>query len=376
MLGQALVGSETTYFFEGINYISALAGGDATIAFEVGPVLDARLPIFTVEFDVYLENNALAGFIPKVPTLAATGLDGPLVVSCDLSLPKLTTEFHKAADLDVSTPAMTGAFTADYITVGTLASNLPLVVAGDWSGTTAVVATMAATLPRLQAAIEGAAGAAAVLAAALPKFTAQFSGALGVAGAMAGNTPALTASFTAFVGVNGDLALVLPKLTAAFASGAAAAYQRSYVANLANNILTEFANYEFTSVTEFGGKFYGTKSDGIYLLEGATDNTAPIDLSVDLGNLDFGNRNQKRVSDFYMAYNTDGKMKVTVSTDETSPYSYSLSSYGVETIKQRRVALGKGLRGKYWNIKIENVNGADLRIESLHLRVALQNRRI
>lgn len=60
-----------------------------------------------------------------------------------------------------------------------------------------------------------------------------------------------------------------------------------------------YSGFNFNSYAYFNGQYYGCKDDGIYLLEGATDDGAAIHSGVRIGPSTLGTRNRKRIRAVY-----------------------------------------------------------------------------
>ncbi len=151
------------------------------------------------------------------------------------------------------------------------------------------------------------------------------------------------------------------------------------VVNTENMARSEYLGFNFNSMCSFNGRYYGAKSDGIYLLEGDNDDGAGIDAAIKLGITDFGSRQNKRVQDAYLGLRNDGNMVLKVNTrapDGTlQQHLYELSDNS-EALDQTRVKIGKGLKAVYWQFELVNKDGADFELDHLTFYPLALTRRV
>ena len=133
-------------------------------------------------------------------------------------------------------------------------------------------------------------------------------------------------------------------------------------------------NYGFSGFGEHKGRYYGVKPDGIYALDGDTDNGAAIESFISLGNRDFGTPKMKRVSHAYIGAASDGTMVLRVITSGQE-YLYEARNPTTDMAEQR-IDIGKGLRGNYWNFELMNQNGENFDINTIKFMPVVLERRI
>lgn len=141
----------------------------------------------------------------------------------------------------------------------------------------------------------------------------------------------------------------------------------TFATNLETGATSEYTKYNFNSLSDG----IGASSTGIYDLAGSTDNGANIEVLLELGKSDFGKIAFKRVTDSYLGVSSDGNLKLTVTT-ESGTESYTLSpSTSLETVKSN---LARGHKGRWWSIKVENVDGSSIELESVEVLIQLLSR--
>lgn len=126
------------------------------------------------------------------------------------------------------------------------------------------------------------------------------------------------------------------------------------VTNTVTASVTLFEAYAYNSFAFFQGSYYGAGDAGLFQLDDAVS-VESVTGTLTLGQLNFGSEMQKRCSDFFIGMHSEGNIDLTVTVDEVQVGEYVINPYNVDTIKQRRVAIGKGLKGKYWEFSLASM---------------------
>ena len=143
----------------------------------------------------------------------------------------------------------------------------------------------------------------------------------------------------------------------------------AFSTNLETGAVSEYTNYNFNSIC---GDLAATDT-GIYSLTGADDAGTAIAASIETGKFDFGSSMLKRMTDAYLGVSSDGNLTLTVTT-ESGTTAYTLTpTTTLETVKAN---LARGHKGKYWSIKVENVTGSTMELDSIELLPQILSRRI
>ena len=140
--------------------------------------------------------------------------------------------------------------------------------------------------------------------------------------------------------------------------------------------VSTFDNFPFNSFACVGGVRLGASSAGVFELTGETDNGVPIDAIGTLGISDFGLSFIKGMERVYIGYRSFGDMLLRVTTDERATFDYPLAARVNPGIQSARVPIGKGLRGRYWQFDLLNVDGCDFDLDMLEVMPAECDRRI
>jgi hypothetical protein len=149
----------------------------------------------------------------------------------------------------------------------------------------------------------------------------------------------------------------------------------AYVVNTQTSAVSEFENYNFNSFSYP----YAAASDGIYKLDDSdTDDGKIIQASIRTGISDFGTSLKKQVPWAYIGITDNGRVLLkTISTDRGTKKErwYEVKSY-TDSVDTTRVRMGKGVKAKYWQFEISNIEGEYFNIESMEILPLILKRRI
>jgi hypothetical protein len=146
-----------------------------------------------------------------------------------------------------------------------------------------------------------------------------------------------------------------------------------WVLNAATEAASRYEGWNFNSLCEIdASRYLGASSAGIHELGGDTDAGTDIAAFVLSGLQDFKSDYQKRVTDAYVATESDGALTLKVTADGVTD-SYALNESG--TLKNRKVPLGKGRKGRYWQLEIDNQDGAGFTLDQVTLLAEVLSRR-
>jgi hypothetical protein len=137
---------------------------------------------------------------------------------------------------------------------------------------------------------------------------------------------------------------------------------------------TRYENYDYTGFAKHNGRQYGVKADGVYLLDGQTDNGLPIQAAIGLGKQDFGTTRQKSVVAAYLGVSSTSKMFLKIVANGRE-YVYA-ARQSSEVLKAQRVDPGKGFKATLMDFIVYNSDGADFELSSVEFTAIALGRRI
>ncbi len=135
------------------------------------------------------------------------------------------------------------------------------------------------------------------------------------------------------------------------------------VINLRNIAPSQYADFNFNSMTKFRGEFIGANEDGIFKLTGTDDNGTGIRAEMELPTLDFESAKLRKL---FVGGESGGNIKITTKNDEKNERVFSLSPPDKDGRQfNGKCTIGRNGKGRYWTIKIENERGNAIAIDSI-----------
>jgi len=154
----------------------------------------------------------------------------------------------------------------------------------------------------------------------------------------------------------------------------------AWVVNTETRAAWEYENYPFNSMFEFQARHYGIAPDGMYELEGDTDNGADVKWRARLGLNNLGSMKEKRLPAMYLAYDTAGAMVLKVistrSNGERVTNWYRLNPTGGRGVREGRIQIGRGIKSVYWDFELVGCGNTKLRLSELRYFPMILDRRI
>jgi hypothetical protein len=152
----------------------------------------------------------------------------------------------------------------------------------------------------------------------------------------------------------------------------------AWVMNTETGGLSNYDNFGYDSIAEHNGKLYATSPNGIYEIDGETDDGRAIDAELQTGFLDFDRDEKKRLSDIYVSY-TGGALECTLepyTVANGTVYTYEMEEREADAPRNNRIKVGKGVASRYWRFTFNNVSGADFQIHDVAVEAGISKRRL
>ena len=145
----------------------------------------------------------------------------------------------------------------------------------------------------------------------------------------------------------------------------------TWVVNSETGGSSSYSNFPFNSYSTIGGKAYGLKDDGLYLLNADQDDSGPVIGTIDLGRTHFGRTEKTRVTEgyrggigtLYLRMTADGK-------------TVTYRSNRIDRGTKHRFVPGKGLTANWVSFKLLNAEDADFELKTVEFNVVKLTRRI
>jgi hypothetical protein len=142
------------------------------------------------------------------------------------------------------------------------------------------------------------------------------------------------------------------------------------VMNTKNNAVSEYLNYGFNSMTRFNGANLIADQNGIYEQDSSEvdDSVYKIKCAIKTGRVDTWREVKQLMRNGWLNYQTDGDARVTTVANKTKTREYYLPYVNIENLDEmveRRIKFERGIKERYFDFKIENVDGANIEIDKL-----------
>lgn len=345
------------------------------------------------------------------------GVDSPTEEDFNLSIPILTIsatgDMSAVGSLDFTLPMLQRSIYGHDSIIGTMSVSIPKFTRSI-VGVTGIAGTINASTPMQTFSMIGSSGITGTISASIPKQKFYLVAENGITGTLNVSIPLLSSSVSLSAGVIGNLAFSIPIVRSPgdvvnggvanvsfslpffrfTANGlmscegvlSATIPMMSYgesrytivdavgdeyanitiVMNIKNKALTQYNNYNFNSMCNFGGKNLGLISTGMYDLTGDTDDGYQIDWNIRTGNLSLEMNDKKRIKQVWISHRTNGNMVLTVVKPNGEEYEYELENVILEE-NVARVKVGKGIKSKYVKLDLKNVGGSTLLLDALRV---------
>lgn len=143
--------------------------------------------------------------------------------------------------------------------------------------------------------------------------------------------------------------------------------------------VSQYENFDFNSFAEVGGEYFAANEEGIFRLGADSDAGAPIDAAVGSMLLDLGTSRQKRVQAAYIGYTASGRVVLKVRSEDDGQVVedwFEAQQQTAAAPRNQMVRIGRGLRSRYWQFELVNVDGADFELDSFEMYPIPLNRRV
>lgn len=143
--------------------------------------------------------------------------------------------------------------------------------------------------------------------------------------------------------------------------------------------ISEYDNFVFNSMAYFKGTLYGASDAGLFALDADDDEGVPITAELGSLMLDFGTSRQKRIRSAYLGYTSENELVLkvrSVSDGQLFEHWYKACPVTADAPREGRIHVGQGMRSRYWQFELTNVDGGDFEIDQLELYPLPLTRRV
>ena len=145
----------------------------------------------------------------------------------------------------------------------------------------------------------------------------------------------------------------------------------TWAINTRTGAATNYTQFPYTSFARRGNRYLATADDGLYELNGDTDNGTAIIAEMESGFLQFAGSRFTSFKAIYLGMHGTGNVFFRLETGDGKQYTYRVVAQDMETTKVR---VGKGLRARYFSFALVTV-GQDFDLDTVEfLPIGAQRR--
>lgn len=142
--------------------------------------------------------------------------------------------------------------------------------------------------------------------------------------------------------------------------------------NAVSGAVSQYDNYAFNSFARFGQTFIGADENGLYELNGCSDDGEAIVARIKSGLAQLTASRYTMVRDAYLGVRGNGSFVLRIATGDGNVYNYTFTAQDMRTT---RVPLGKGMRARYISFELIG-DGEDFDLESVEFIPLMSKRRV
>jgi len=123
-----------------------------------------------------------------------------------------------------------------------------------------------------------------------------------------------------------------------------------YATNIATGAVTRYSGFGFTNFCRVGQDLYGVRPDGLYKIDGSTDDGETLSALIDFAADDQGSPRTKRMENVFFGIATDGVAYARLTDDFGRDAKYRLIQ---RDSSEARINPAKGVSSRYWRLRLE-----------------------
>lgn len=147
----------------------------------------------------------------------------------------------------------------------------------------------------------------------------------------------------------------------------------TWVVNTRTNAVTEYDHYDFRSFTQMGNRYIAAGAEGLYELDGDTDDGALIISRLMGGYLQLNEKKMFGIKGVYVAVRGGGRFYLKLISGDGREYIYELKAQ--PNLMTTKVKVGKGIRTTYMAFELVT-EGQDFDLDSIEFIPMTSGRRV
>lgn len=386
--------SSTAFGVATYGYAAALTAPKAVATGYGGGYADLTAPHLSVRSNL----GAAARASPRMGRIYSAGHNSTGENAAALTAPRPTLTATGGANAKLTAPRSVMGITGTFTNAARAALTAPS-PALDASGTVSETGSFSPYIGSPMATLIGYGGAVSAVSAPMPRL--QISGTLGGIASVAMVCPLFELTAGGHAENRGSAHLIAPmpglgatiqtymmapmaKLMAIGSAVVEVTYE-AYAVNLNHppsrvgqashpDEVTRYTNFPFTQIVRYQNSYFGVSAAGLYLLEGVTDNGAPINASIETHKTDFGKPELKAVVAAYFGGRKGPAENISLLVGESSVKVHAFTTPRGSKEQTYRQKFGLGNRDHYYAVAATG-NGP-FELESIEFELATTKRKI
>lgn len=128
----------------------------------------------------------------------------------------------------------------------------------------------------------------------------------------------------------------------------------TWVMNTRTTAVSEYDGFRFNSFAELGERYLGANEQGLYWLDGGTDDNSPIESVIQPGVIQPHGNKLSHVINAYLGMRGDSDFVFTITDEAGGSFAYRLDANSMKTGK---VPFGRGLKTRYFTFNMRSMGG-------------------
>lgn len=147
-----------------------------------------------------------------------------------------------------------------------------------------------------------------------------------------------------------------------------------WVMNTKNFSVSNYDNYPFNSFAKIADHYYGANQNGLYRLDGTTDDGEDINANIIVGLTDLGDSRTNRLRSAHIGLRSDGDIVFRVISDDNTTSYFTLETSN-EKLSRHKIPIGRTHSSTYWQFELTNKDGSDFELSEIIFIPIVLNRR-
>lgn len=153
----------------------------------------------------------------------------------------------------------------------------------------------------------------------------------------------------------------------------------AWTANTDTFAMSRYSGYGVNSLAEIGGALYGATAAGLCRMDADNDAGTPIEGWILTGRTDMGSEATKHLRMMYAGAETNGALQAKVcdiGRGIVGWHTYLFEACRGNDLATQRAKIGRGMRSRYWQFQVGNVDGAAFTLDTLSFIADIGSRRV